>query len=91
MIKMRFYIFAISIAFLNAHPTGERVQNGTPWSKLKHYQTLTGISDEEMMAILRKSPMTKSSDRQGIFLIILLVMIIYLKVFRKFACLLPHH
>ena len=64
---MRFYIFAISFAFSNAHPTGERVQNGTLWTKLKHYQSLTGISDEKMMNILRKSPETKSSDRQGIF------------------------
>ena len=65
---MRFYIFVINFAFLNAHSIpGERVQNETPWSKLKRYQNLTGISDEKMMAILRKSPETKGNERQGIF------------------------
>ena len=82
---MRFYIFAISFAFSNAHPTGERVQIGTPWTKLKHYQDLTGISDEKMMDILRKSPETKSSDQQGIFYVRIPVLIIHSKVFRKFA------
>ena len=63
IMRMRFFIFAISLALLQAKNILS--EKRYVWSKLDQYQELTGISAEKIMAIWQRSQVMKSSDQQG--------------------------
>ena len=52
---MRIFIFAVFFAFLHAKNIETEQRNETGWSKLKHYQKITGITDEKIMGIWQRS------------------------------------
>ena len=63
ILRMRFFIFAIFLAFLQAKNI--RREKRDFWSKLDQYQKLTGISAKTIMAIWQRLQVMKSSDQQG--------------------------
>ena len=66
-IKMRRLTFLLLFAYSNSLPVRE--QNEMLWAKLRHYQTVTGLPDDKIMAIWEKSLSINSGPKQGFYII----------------------